>query len=170
MKKLFLILVLLTAFMASATAQATGYVNTETILSNIPEYIQAQQQLERLKSQYEVQIEREVATIENLFKKYQSEKSMLNDLQRQSRENEIITKERAVKERQAEIFGQDGLMSTRSKQLLDPIKNIVQGAIDIVAKESGVVIVFDLASVQGVIFTDPRGDLTPRVLNKLGIK
>jgi outer membrane protein len=156
--------------MASATAQATGYVNTETILSNIPEYIQAQQQLERLKSQYEVQIEREVATIENLFKKYQSEKSMLNDLQRQSRENEIITKERAVKERQAEIFGQDGLMSTRSKQLLDPIKNIVQGAIDIVAKESGVVIVFDLASVQGVIFTDPRGDLTPRVLNKLGIK
>jgi outer membrane protein len=156
--------------MASATAQATGYVNTETILSNIPEYIQAQQQLERLKSQYEVQIEREVATIENLFKKYQSEKSMLNDLQRQSRENEIITKERAVKERQAEIFGQDGLMSTRSKQLLDPIKNIVQGAIDIVAKESGVVIVFDLASVQGVIFTDPRGDLTPRVLNRLGIK
>ncbi len=170
MKKLFLILVLLSAFTVTATAQMAAFVNTDAILSKIPEYTQAQQQLERLKSQYEVQLEREVAEIENLFKRYQSEKSMLNDLQRQSKENEIITKERAVKERQIEIFGQDGVMASRSKELLDPIKDVVQGAIDITAREAGAVIVFDLATVQGIIFTDPRGDLTQRVLNRLGIK
>jgi len=102
MKKVFIILGVLSVMATTAFAQTTGYVNTEVILSKIPEYIQAQQQLERLKSQYEVQIEREVKVIENLFSQYQAEKTKLNELQRQSRESEIITKERAVKERQNE--------------------------------------------------------------------
>lgn len=153
----------------SAIAQSAGYVNTEVILSKIPEYVQAKQQLERMKNQYEVQIEKEIKVIENIFKQYQAEKVNLNDLQRQSRENEIIMKERAVKERQKEIFGEDGVMTSNSKKLLDPIKDLVQEAINIVAKESGVVLVFDLTTSQGIIYNDPKGDLTPLVLKKLKI-
>ncbi len=153
----------------SALAQSAGYVNTEVILSRIPEYIQAKQQLERMKSQYEIQIEKEIKVIENIFSQYQSEKINLNDLQRQSRENDIIMRERKVKEKQKEIFGEDGVMAANSKKLLDPIKDLVQEAINIVAKESGVVLVFDLTTAQGIIFSDPKGDLTPLVLKKLKI-
>ena len=169
MKKVFIILGVLSVMATTAFAQTTGYVNTEVILSKIPEYIQAQQQLERLKSQYEVQIEREVKVIENLFSQYQAEKTKLNELQRQSRESEIITKERAVKERQNEIFGIEGVMAANSKELLDPIREVVQSAINSVARESGTILVFDIQSAQGIIFSDPKGDLTPKVLKKLGI-
>ena len=169
MKKLIFILGVLTVMATSALAQSAGYVNTEVILSKIPEYIQAKQQLERMKSQYEVQIEKEIKVIENIFNQYQSEKINLNDLQRQSRENDIIIRERKVKEKQKEIFGEDGVMTANSKKLLDPIKDLVQEAINIVAKESGVVLVFDLTTAQGIIFSDPKGDLTPLVLKKLKI-
>ncbi|PKO98776.1 MAG: hypothetical protein CVU13_08625 [Bacteroidetes bacterium HGW-Bacteroidetes-8] len=169
MKKLFIILGVMSVMSTTAFAQATGYVDTEVILSKIPEYVQAQQQLERLKSQYEVQIEKEIKLIENLFSQYQAEKINLNELQRQSRESAIISKERAVKERQQEIFGQDGVMAANSKELLDPIRDVVQSAINSVAKESGTILVFDIQSTQGIIFSDPKGDLTPRVLKKLGI-
>jgi len=169
MKKLIFILGFLSVMATSALAQSAGYVNTETILSRIPEYVQAKQQLDRMKNQYEVQIEKEIKVIENIFNQYQAEKINLNDLQRQARENDIIIRERKVKENQKEIFGEDGVMAANSKKLLDPIRDLVQEAINIVAKESGIVLVFDLATTQGIIFSDPKGDLTPLVLKKLKI-
>ncbi|HCV16405.1 MAG TPA: molecular chaperone Skp, partial [Rikenellaceae bacterium] len=60
MKKITIIAAFIIAFSINAIAQTAGFVNTETILSRIPEYEQAQQQLERLKTQYETQIQNEI--------------------------------------------------------------------------------------------------------------
>ncbi len=169
MKKFISVLGALIVMAGAAVAQTAAYVNTETILSKIPEYSQAQQRLERMKNQYETQIENEIKAIENLFNQYQSQKARLNEVERDMRENEIIRKERAVKERQKEIFGQDGVLANESKKLLDPIKDVVQEAINSVAKGAGIVLVFDLAATQGVVFSDPRGDLTYMVLKKLNL-
>lgn len=167
MKKITIIAAFIIAFSINAIAQTAGFVNTETILSRIPEYAQAQQQLERLKTQYETQIQNEVKVIENMYTQYQNEKLRLNDLQKQARENDIILKERAVKLRQQDLFGQEGVMAVKSKELLDPIRDFVQKAIDEVAKETGTILVFDIATTQGIIFSDPKGDLTSRVITKL---
>ncbi len=169
MKRIIVIAAIVVATIATAAAQTTGYVNTETILSRIPEYVQAQQQLERLSKQYETQLANEVKVIEDLFARYQAERAQLNEVQRQARENDIISKERVVKQKQQDIFGQEGVMSNKSKELLDPIREYVQNAINEVARETGTLMIFDVAAMQGVIYRDPRADLTPKVLNKLGI-
>ncbi len=169
MKKIAIIAVIMLSMSIAAAGQTTGYVNTETILAGIPEYVQVQEQLDRLKNQYELQLQNEVKLVENLYSRYQSQKSILNEIERQAKEKEIITKERAVKEKQQEIFGQDGVMATKSKELMEPIMNVVQKAVDQVAKERGCLIVLDLASLQGVIYKDPKADLTPIVLKKLGL-
>ncbi len=169
MKKLVTIVAMITVMAVTALAQTVGYVNTETILSKIPEYNQAQQQLERLKSQYDTQFQSELKVIENLFAKYQQEKAQLNDMQRQMRENDIISRERTLKERQMEVFGNEGVMAARSKELLEPIKDLVLKAVESVAKESGVGMIFDISATQGVIYNDPKADLTNRVLDKMGL-
>lgn len=61
-------------------------------------------------------------------------------------------------------------MARRSKELIDPIKNRVQKAINDVADESRIAIVFDLAVVQELIYNNPNADLTSKVIRKLGIK
>ena len=61
-------------------------------------------------------------------------------------------------------------MAEQSKKLMEPIMEIVQKAIDQVAKENGYLIVIDLASLQGVIYKDSRIDLNPLVIRKLGLK
>lgn len=170
MKKIAIIAVIMLSMSIAAVGQTTGFVNTETILAEVPEYVQAQQQLERLKSQYELQMQNQIKIIETLFSRYQSQKPTLGEMERQARENEIITKERAVKEKQQELFGQDGVMAVKSKELLDPIMDVVQKAVDQVAKDNGYLIVLDLASVQGVIYKDDRANLTPLVLKRLGLK
>ncbi|MDD2584317.1 MAG: OmpH family outer membrane protein [Bacteroidales bacterium] len=169
MRKIVIFTVLMLSMSIAAVGQTVGFVNTETILAEVPEYVQAQQQLERLKQQYEIQLQNEVKIIENLFSRYQSQKSALGEMERQARENEIITKERAVKEKQQEIFGQEGVMAAKSKELMDPIMDVVQKAVDKVAQENGYLLILDLASLQGVIYKDAKVDLTPLVLKKLGL-
>lgn len=169
MRKIVIFTVLMLSMSIAAVGQTVGFVNTETILAEVPEYVQAQQQLERLKQQYEIQLQNEVKIIENLFSRYQSQKSTLGEMERQARENEIITKERAVKEKQQEIFGQEGVMAAKSKELMDPIMDVVQKAVDKVAQENGYLLILDLASLQGVIYKDAKVDLTPLVLKKLGL-
>ena len=170
MKKITIILGIMICSAFALQAQSIAYVNSETILEKIPEYLNAQEQIKRTNDQYEAQIEREIKSIETLFNQYQSEKSRLSDSQKQLRENDIITKERAVKERQNQIFGQDGDMSKYSKDVLSPVMDKLKNAIDAVAKEIGATIVFDLSVVQGVVFTDEKGDITQRVMAKLGVR
>jgi len=169
MKKIAMIAVIMLSISMAAVGQTTGYVNTETILAKVPEYVQAQQQLERLKTQYELQFKNEMKIIENLYTRYQSQKSILSEIERQAKENEIITKEREMKEKQQEIFGQEGVMAAKSKELMEPIMDIVQKAVDQVAKENGYLLVLDLASLQGVIYKDAKVDLTSLVISRLGL-
>jgi outer membrane protein len=168
MKKILMISLLLFSLISNAAAQKTGYVNTEEVFSEMSEYTMAQQQLERLRQQYEVQVESEIKEIEALFNKYQAEKGMLTEAQRDEREREIISREREVKERQQEIFGQDGVFAEKSRELLDPLRERVQNAINETAREMGYALIIDVAAVQGVVYKDESLNITPFVISKVG--
>ena len=169
MRKLFLLTLVILASSAFVKAQTFGYVNTDKILERIPEYNNAQQQIDRLKKQYEAQIDAELKVVESMYNQYQSEKQTLSGSQREMREGEIIKKERAAKELQKTFFGQEGALSKRSLELLTPIKDRVQAAIEKVAVEGGIILVFDIATAQGIIYNNPANDLTTKVLKKLNI-
>ena len=168
MKKFLLILVAVMSVAFQANAQKVGYIDTEKILSSIPAYKSAQQQLESLSNQYQSAIESEYAKVETLYNRYQQQKSNLTAQARQIKENEIIQKEQAVKELQKEYFGAEGAMQQHSSRLLDPIKEKVDEAIAKVAQKGGYMVILDLASMQGVAFSDPAYDLSGEVIKVLG--
>lgn len=78
--------------------------------------------------------------------------------------------EKAVKEKQKMYFGEEGTMSKMSIELINPIREMVQKAIESVAIESGSAFVIDIATAQGIIYNNPRYDLTAKVLRKLNIQ
>ena len=78
--------------------------------------------------------------------------------------------EKNVKAKQNEIFGQDGSFSKKTMEIMDPIKRRVQNAIDSVAAEMGLGIIFDINIVQGVVYKNPKLDITDRVIRKLNLK
>ena len=168
MKKFLLILVAVMSVAFQANAQKVGYIDTEKILSSIPAYKSAQQQLESLSNQYQSAIESEYAKVETLYNRYQQQKSNLTAQARQIKENEIIQREQAVKELQKEYFGAEGAMQQHSSRLLDPIKEKVDEAIVKVAQKGGYMVILDLASMQGVAFSDPAYDLSGEVIKVLG--
>ena len=168
MKKFLLIFVAVMSVAFQANAQKVGYIDTEKILSSIPAYKSARQQLESLSNQYQSAIEAEYAKVETLYNRYQQQKSNLTVQARQIRENEIIQKEQAVKELQKEYLGAEGAMQQHSSRLLDPIKEKVDEAIAKVAQKGGYMVILDLASMQGVAFSDPAYDLSGEVIKVLG--
>lgn len=157
---------LLAAFQLSA--QKVGYINTEKILSVIPEYRSAQTQLENLGSQYQQKIEAEYSKIETMYRNYQQVKGSLSAQARQQREDEIISREQTVKELQKSYFGQDGIMQQKSQELMGPIKDRVDAAVKKIAENGNFMIIFDLSVMQGVAYSNPGDDLSGLVIKALG--
>lgn len=149
-------------------AQKVGYIDTEKILKVIPEYKSAQTQLESLSEQYQSKIESEYSKIEVMYNNYQKQKATMSPQARAQRENEIIEREQTVKQLQMSYFGQDGLMQKKSAELLDPIKDKVNAAIEKVASSGGYMILFDVAAMQGVAYKNVNDDLSPLVIKALG--
>lgn len=152
---------------ASLTAQKVGYINTETILNQIPEYQAAQTQLSTLADKYKATMESEVGEIDALYNSYQSKKNTMTPSQRSAAEQEIISKEKLVKEKQQIYFGEDGIMAKKSEEMLSPIKARVNKAIETVAGEDDYSIIIDLAVTAGVVYQNPKCDLTEKVINIL---
>ena len=164
MKKIVIALVAFLACSGLLRAQKIGYINTETILSEIPAYVAAQSQLDALSDKYKAAIETEMGKIETLYQNYQATRNSMSAAQRQNAENEIISKERVVQEKQKIYFGEDGIMAKKAEELLSPIRQEVSKAIEDVAKLGGYDLIIDLAAIQGVVYKNEALDLTQFVL------
>lgn len=156
----------------TAGAQYTGnvaYINTDTILNRIPEYVEAQKSLNSLAELYRDEIESKYKVIEQMYNSYMSSKSRMTEYQQSQKENEIIEREREVKELQNDYFGPEGVMQEKSEELLSPIRERIQQVVDKIATSNGIMLIFDTAIMQGVIYNDPSKDLSDTVLKELGL-
>lgn len=170
MKRVLFILAGLVLIFTLATAQKYAFVDTDYILNNIPNYKASQEQLDKLSEEWQQEIEAQYAEIEQLYNDYQSERVLLSEEMRRNREDEIINKEKEVKELQTSYFGQDGLLFQKREELIQPIQDEVYDAIKDLATEEGYAVIFDTASGPVMIYFNPRYDLSDEVLQKLGYK
>jgi outer membrane protein len=170
MKKLALIPIALFLFLGTAVAQKFAFVDTEYILQNIPSYNAAQEELNKLSEQWEQEITEEYEEIENMYKTYQSERVLLTDEMKRKREEEIMNKEREVKELQAKYFGPEGELAKKREELVKPIQDAIYTAVKELSAEGSYAAIFDTSSGASILYSNPRYDLSDEVLQKLGYK
>jgi outer membrane protein len=170
MKKLSIIFVALMFSVFAGQAQKFGYIDSEYILKKIPAYNTAQDQLDKLSKQYQTEVESKYKVVQELYNKYQSEKVLLTEDMRQKRENEIITKEKEVKEYQSSHFSPEGTLAKKREELLKPIQDKIYTAVKDISTEGGYAIIFDVANNPNVAYNNPRYDLSDKILEKLGFK
>jgi len=86
MKKIVAFVAILFFFGIGVSAQKFAYVNTDYILENIPEYADAQNQLDELSAQWQKEIETKFAEIDKMYKNFQNEAVLLpEDMKRKSK-------------------------------------------------------------------------------------
>ncbi len=170
MKKTLAVLALLLTFSVVSVAQKFGYVDSKYILSHVPEYQEAQKQINSLSNQWQKEIEAKYETIEKLEKAFQAEKILLTEDMRKKREEEIEEKRKEAKELQKTKFGVDGELFQKREELIKPIQDAIYTAIQEVASQSALMVVFDKANHSNILYSNPKHDISDKVLKKMGLK
>lgn len=150
-------------------AQKFGYVDTEYVLSRMPEYKEAQAEIEKLARGWETEINEMYKEVEEMEAALQAEEVLLTAEMAAERRQEIEREWKEVKEYQKQIFGFDGLYFLKKKELVKPVQDQVFEAVERVAKNNRLQIVFDKSGDLVMIYTDPIHDYTDYVLEELGL-
>ena len=168
--KRFALLAIVMMLALNMQAQKFAFVDTEYILSNIPSYKAAQDDLEKQAGEWQAEIEAKYRDIDKMYREYQAEKVLLTQEMKKKREQDIIDAEREVKKLQNDYFGEEGLLFKRRQEKIGPIQDEIYNAIKEVSNEDGYAIIFDSASGPTVMYTNPRYDISDEILSRLGYK
>lgn len=170
MKKLSLILGMVVLTSAMAVGQKYAFVDSEYIRKNIPAFTTAQEQLDKLSKQWEKEVADGYAVVEQMYKTYQNESPLLSNDMKTKREEEIISKEKQMKELQNKYFGVEGELFKKRQELVKPIQDEILKAIKEIAVEGSYAVIFDSSTGGNILFANPKFDISDQVLEKLGYK
>ncbi len=150
-------------------AQRFVFVDSDYILEKIPEYQDAQKKLDAIAEQWKQEIEAEYDKIDEMYRKYQAEQYLMDEKTKAERENEIMEKEKAVKELRKQRFGFEGDLFKKRQELVKPIQDKVFDAIKDMAESKGYDFVFDKANGGPyMLYANPRYDKSDDILKALG--
>ena len=92
----------------SSRAQKFAYVDSQYILDNIPEFAEAQAQLDELSNQWQKEIDAKFSDVDKMYKEFQAQAVLLPEDMKKKKEQEIIDAEKEAKNLQKTRFGKDG--------------------------------------------------------------
>lgn len=107
--------------------------------------------------------------IEGMYNEYKAEEVLLTNEMKEERLATIKKKEEEVKEYQKRVFGFEGLFFLKKQELMKPVQDKVFDAVEKIAKDKRLQIVFDKSGDLVMIYTDPIHDYTDYVLEELGL-
>ena len=150
-------------------AQKFGYVDTDFILKKMPEYNEAKAEIDKLAKAWQEEIQLMQVEIDDMHSELKAEEVLLTVEMKEERLSTIKEREIALKEYQKKVFGFDGLFFLKKKELIKPVQDSVFDAVEKMAHEHKLQIVFDKSGALVMIYTDPVHDYTDFVLEELGL-
>jgi len=169
MKKVFSIIFILFATY-SANAQKFAFIDSEYILKNVPEYKEAQKQLDGLSDQWQKAAEKLYEDIDKMYQDFQAEEILLTETMKNKRREEIIKKEQEARDYQKKKFGVDGELFKKRKELIKPIQEKIYKAVQETANVGKYSIIFDKSGEATMVYTNPKYDKSDDVLRRMGYK
>lgn len=169
MRSFTLALLLTLTLGTTGWAQKFGYIDSELILSKMPEYKTAQTELNQAAKKWQNELEDLQKELNGLKDEYKLEEVLLTEDMQKERLDSIASKEKKLRERQKAYFGYEGMLFYKKQELVKPVQDKVFEAVEKVAKEKKLQIVFDKSSGLVMVYADPIHDYTDYVLEKLGL-
>jgi outer membrane protein len=149
--------------------QKIGYVDTEYILRYVPEYATVQQNLDRLASEWQGELNRMQREIDAAFQEYQSRELLYTAEERQAKQEQIIREEEELEQFRVRHFGPEGELFKRQEQMMRPIQERILEAVEEVATSGGYDYVLDKSSSTIFLFYRDQYNLSIDVLEEMGI-
>ncbi len=149
-------------------AQKFALIDMEYILKNIPAYERANEQLNQVSKKWQAEVDALTQEAQTLYKNYQSEAVFLSSEQKTLREEAIVAKEKEAAELKRKYFGPEGELYKKRESLMTPIQDEIYNAVKDISDLKGYSLILDRASDAGIIYANPKIDISNEVLSKLG--
>jgi outer membrane protein len=169
MKKLMLLSLLVGASLLGFS-QKYAIIDTRYILDRMPDYIQAQKQIDAIAADWQKEIEAKQAALDKMYKDYDAEQVMLTEDLRKKREDQLFQKEKELRDLQRTRFGFEGDLFKKRNELIKPIQDKVYNSVQKMAVQRGYDFVLDKSEGITIIFADPKLDKSEDVLKDLGVR
>jgi len=143
-----------------------GYVDSNEIMKNVEEVRQAEIDLEKEGRRLEAEGIKLVNRLDSLKQEFERQRLLMSDTRKTEKENELKQMELSIQKFQMEKFGPEGEIYKLQAQMMKPISDKIQVAIDIVGKEQGYDIILDALS-GAIVYALPQHNLTEAVIEEL---
>ncbi len=150
-------------------SQKFGYVDTDYILTKVPEYKAAILEIDQLSIEHQKKIDKMFLQVDSMVNALKLEEPLLTDDQKEKRQKAIDEKEAEIKDYQTKIFGYEGEIWLKRQELIRPIQDDIYTSISKVAKKYKLQFVFDKAGDLVILYANPVHDYTDYVLEDLGL-
>ncbi|GAB2525310.1 OmpH/Skp family outer membrane protein [Spirosoma aerophilum] len=170
MKKALIFVLLCAVWLVTpAKAQKFGYVDTEFIFGKMPEYQKALTEIDKFADKWSKDIQDKYVEIDKLQKAYQAEEILLTEDMKRDRQRAISDKEREARDYNNKVFGYQGLLFEKKKELMKAPMELVNRAVEKVCLQKKLDFMFDKASDFVMLYTNPRHDYSDYVMEELGL-
>ncbi len=167
MKRIFLIVFFFCAAALSNAQTKIGYINSATVMEQLPEAQDAQKQIDALAQQWQTELNQMANDMQKKVEDYDKRKLIMSDKRRAEVEKELQDMDKKIVDFRNQKFGTTGEMFTKQNELMKPIQEKVFKSVKDVADEEGYDYIVDRSSSTLLLYASTKHDLTQKVLAKL---
>jgi outer membrane protein len=150
-------------------AQKFGYIDTEYIMNKMPEYKKANETMNQFAEKWTKDLQAKYADVEKMKQKFQQEEILLTADMKKEKLADIDKKEEELKTLNNNIFGLNGQLFQKKKEILKPILDEIYKTSEKIARKYKLSFIFDKASDMSMFYADPRHDYTDFIIEELGL-
>lgn len=169
LKVLFLVTIISLLYFDSYAQRGVriGYIDTEYILQNVPEYQEATAQLETKVSKWKTEVEQRMAALDQKKRQLNNERVLLTKELYDERFEDLSFEEKEILDYQQNRFGPNGDLMIQKQQLIQPIQDQIFAAVQEIASGKEYDFIFDKAADVVMLYSAERFDLSELVLRSI---
>lgn len=149
-----------------AKEQKVGYVDSEYIIQNYRTASDAQRTFETEIGKYKIYADSLKQLYEAAQAEVESQKLMLSEQGNRAKQIEVLMLKKKYDDYLTETWGKGGRILEKNRELITPIVQKIQSAVQKIAAKEGFTLILDATDAK-IVYAQPDLDLTDKVLEEL---
>jgi len=154
------------ALLLAAKEYKIGYVDTDRVIAKYEAAIEAKKELDAAIAKFEAKADSLKTDYEQAKQEYESQQLTLSEEGKRAKMAEVNQRKQRYDSYLADIYGKDGKIDQKNKELIAPIIEKIDSSVTLLAADEGFALVLD-ATKAGIVYSQTGLDLTDLVVDEL---
>jgi len=147
-----------------------GFIDSDTIMDNLPDVQDARQKLDALIQEWQGELNKLENQWKTKYDDYDKRKLIMTDQTRAETEAALVQLENQIAQYREKKFGTNGELFQKQDELMKPVQNKIFTVLKEIAEKENYDFVFDRSGDVMILYAKDQYDLTQTVIDQLKLK